>query len=110
MSESFRAGWRRLPRVLRRAIVLTAGVLLLAVGAVMLVLPGPGIPLVVAALAVLAVEFVWAEALLLRVREQGARLHPRLILAHRHGLLMVVTFLVLAVLAGVGSLWLFLQL
>jgi uncharacterized protein (TIGR02611 family) len=48
---------------LRAAVVLGA-LALLAVGTLLLVLPGPGIPLIVAALALLALEFVWAERLL----------------------------------------------
>ena len=103
MSRSLLSVWRRLPRLLRRAIVLTSGVLLMALGAVLLVLPGPGIPLLLAALAVLALEFAWAEALLLRVREQGTRLNPRRMLAHRKGRMLVALFVTLGLLAATGS-------
>jgi hypothetical protein len=49
---------------------------LLVIGALLLVLPGPGIPLIVAGLALLALEFVWAERLLaytLRRAERAKR-------------------------------------
>ena len=60
------------PGAARSAIVvLVVGVALLAVGLVMLVVPGPGILLIVAGLAVLATEFAWAEAML--DRAQAAR-------------------------------------
>jgi uncharacterized protein (TIGR02611 family) len=57
----------------KRAVVLVAGVALLAVGLVMFVTPGPGIVLVVAGLAVLATEFAWAEHLLDRAKDKAAR-------------------------------------
>jgi hypothetical protein len=37
-----------------------------------MVLPGPGIPLLILGLFILATEFVWAEALLQHVRRQSA--------------------------------------
>jgi CHASE2 domain-containing sensor protein len=60
---------------LRAAVILGAFALLL-IGALLLVLPGPGIPLIGAALAALALEFVWAERLLaytLRKAERAKR-------------------------------------
>jgi hypothetical protein len=40
----------------------------------MLVLPGPGILVIIVALAILATEFAWAEALLVQARARTARL------------------------------------
>lgn len=51
----------------RIAVSVVGGVLLLG-GLVLMVLPGPGILLVVAGLAVLASEFAWAHRLLRRAR------------------------------------------
>lgn len=48
-------------RAARRTAVATAGGALLLVGAAMLVLPGPGLLVVTAGLAVLATEFAWAR-------------------------------------------------
>jgi tellurite resistance protein TerC len=52
----------------RRLGVSIGGALLLAAGAAMLVLPGPGLLVIAAGLALLATEFVWARRLLDRVR------------------------------------------
>ncbi len=43
-----------------RAAIVAGAFGLLVVGALLLVLPGPGIPLIVVALALLALEFAWA--------------------------------------------------
>jgi hypothetical protein len=43
----------------------------LLIGLVLLVLPGPGIPLLVVGLVILATEFAWAESLLRRVKHHG---------------------------------------
>lgn len=45
---------------------------LLASGLVMLVLPGPGVLVILAALAMLAAEFVWARRVLAYVKRIGA--------------------------------------
>jgi uncharacterized protein (TIGR02611 family) len=55
-------------KVARRAGVATAGTTLLGAGAVMLVLPGPGLLVLIAGLAVLATEFAWAERQLQRAK------------------------------------------
>ena len=49
-----------------RAAVVLAGFVTLLVGLAMIPLPGPGLLVVAAALALLALEFVWAERLLER--------------------------------------------
>jgi uncharacterized protein (TIGR02611 family) len=48
----------------RRLAVTIAGAFLVLVGLVMLVLPGPGVLVVLAGLAVLATEYVWAQRML----------------------------------------------
>jgi len=57
--------------MVKRFAVTIAGVALLAVGLAMMVLPGPGILLIVAGLAVLATEYVWARTLLVKARKQA---------------------------------------
>jgi tellurite resistance protein TerC len=52
----------------RRLLVTIGGGLLLAAGAAMLVLPGPGLLVIAAGLALLATEFVWARRTLDRVK------------------------------------------
>src|SRR5256886_9750226 len=63
-----------LPRPLRRILVLVIGSTVLVAGVLMLVLPGPGILVIIAGIAILAIEFAWAEALLTRARERATRL------------------------------------
>ena len=58
-------------RLVKRFAVTILGVALLAVGLAMMVLPGPGILGIVAGLAVLATEYVWARTLLVRARKQA---------------------------------------
>lgn len=69
--------WSRLPRPLRRLLVISAASVLFGLGMIFSVLPGPGIPLLVAGLATLAVEYAWAHTILERLRQQGNRLGRR---------------------------------
>jgi Putative transmembrane protein (PGPGW) len=55
----------------KRVAVTIAGFLVLIAGAAMLVLPGPGILVIVAGLAVLATEYVWAQRLLKVAKEKA---------------------------------------
>ena len=57
---------------IKRLVVLLAGLALLGAGLAMFVLPGPGILVVVAGLAVLATEFAWAERALDRTRSTAS--------------------------------------
>ena len=62
-----------LPSWVRRLMVLVIGSIVLIAGLLMLVLPGPGILVIIVGLAILATEFVWAERLLSHARERAAR-------------------------------------
>ncbi len=55
-------------RAVRRLLVFLIGVSIVLVGIVMLVTPGPAVLVIPAGLAVLATEFVWARALLARLK------------------------------------------
>jgi uncharacterized protein (TIGR02611 family) len=57
----FRVTIRFIARNGKRIAVSVAGFVLVVLGLAMLVLPGPGILLVIAGLAVLATEYVWAQ-------------------------------------------------
>jgi hypothetical protein len=46
---------------MKRIVVAVVGGTVLLVGIALLVLPGPGLPIVAAGLAILASEFVWAR-------------------------------------------------
>lgn len=61
-----------LPGPLRRVVILVIGSTVLFLGVLMLVLPGPGILTILLGLAILATEFAWAEALLVRARKRAA--------------------------------------
>lgn len=63
---------RALPHPLRWAVAALGGGSLVLAGLAMLVLPGPGIAVLLAGLAVLAIEFTWAEVLLTRMRSAGS--------------------------------------
>ena len=57
----------------RRIAVTAAGFLLFLAGTVMMVTPGPGIVLIIAGLAVLATEYVWAERLLNLAKQKAVQ-------------------------------------
>jgi uncharacterized protein (TIGR02611 family) len=57
----FRVTLRFIERNGRRIAVSVAGFVLILAGLAMLVLPGPGILVIVAGLAILATEYVWAQ-------------------------------------------------
>jgi tellurite resistance protein TerC len=58
-------------RAARRMVVLVIGGTVLLIGVAMLVLPGPGLVVAPAGLAILATEFLWARRLLQRVRDSA---------------------------------------
>jgi hypothetical protein len=62
--------------VIRRALVVVGGFALLAAGGALMVLPGPGIPLVVAGLGLLSLEFEWARRLRRYVMHHAKRVAP----------------------------------
>ena len=64
---------RFLWRSSRKAIVIVAGGALVVGGVAMLVLPGPGLLVIIAGLAVLAKEFVWAERALHSMKRKAAQ-------------------------------------
>jgi uncharacterized protein (TIGR02611 family) len=59
-----------LARAVRRGGVFLVGMTLLIAGAAMLVLPGPGIAVILLGLVVLSAEFQWAQRVLAWVRER----------------------------------------
>jgi hypothetical protein len=70
--------WRSLPSALRKTIALVIGSTLIVTGLLLIVLTGPfTMPLLVLGLVVLALEFAWAETMLIRVRHHGGKLNPK---------------------------------
>jgi len=60
-------------RTIRQVVVGFAGGTLVVLGLILIPLPGPGIPVVIAGIALLATEFVWAA----RARDYGRDLWTR---------------------------------
>ena len=60
--------------LLRKCLVAALGGALLIAGVAMLVLPGPAVVVIPAALAILAVEFLWARRWLAWLRERYRKL------------------------------------
>jgi hypothetical protein len=77
------------------------GFLLLAAGGALMVLPGPGIPLVVAGLGLLSLEVEWAKRLRRRVMEHAPSSRPRQIALGVASLAVMVGALVVLALRGV---------
>ena len=71
--ETSLQAWRRLPHPLRWIGVAIVGGALVIAGVVFLVLPGPGIPLIILGLVVLATEFAWAERRLAQLRNGSGK-------------------------------------
>lgn len=62
--ERLKAGWFRVPKTLRRPIVIVIGFLFVIAAGLTGWIPGPGgIPLFLIGVAILATEYAWAERL-----------------------------------------------
>jgi len=59
---------------LRRVFLIVAGFTLLVLGIIMIFTPGPGTPVILMGLGLLAAEFVWAKRVMKRVKHEGMRL------------------------------------
>jgi Putative transmembrane protein (PGPGW) len=57
----------------RKALAVASGSLLLGIGLALLVLPGPGIPLILAGLGILSVHYSWARRLRTRISADAKR-------------------------------------
>jgi tellurite resistance protein TerC len=57
-------------RIARRIVITLIGGTVLLLGIVMLVTPGPGLVVIPAGLAILAIEFAWARRWLRKMRER----------------------------------------
>lgn len=64
--------------VVYRTAVAVGGFIVLLAGLAMLVLPGPGLLVTAIGLGMLALEFPWAERLLVRVTERSAEVARKL--------------------------------
>ena len=70
--------WRGVPAPVRKLIVLVIGFTLIAIGSVLIILPGPfTLPFMIGGLFILAIEFTWARSLLTRAQESAKKVDPR---------------------------------
>ena len=70
--------WLLLPKWLRQVIAFSVGSFLVVLGLALVVLPGPfTMPLVIAGLIVLALEFAWAERLLVKAKHHANKIVPK---------------------------------
>jgi O-antigen/teichoic acid export membrane protein len=66
--------WPQAMQRTKRLFKIVLGFTLLAIGAAMILLPGPGLLTIGLGLVVLAAEFIWARRLLNRLKEQAVKL------------------------------------
>jgi hypothetical protein len=70
--------WRQVPAPVRKLIVLVIGFTLIAIGTVLIILPGPfTLPFMIGGLFILAIEFTWARSLLTKAQESARKIDPR---------------------------------
>ena len=69
----------------KRIAVTIAGVAVILLGIVMLVLPGPGLLVIIAGLAILATEYVWAERLLRMAKERAIQAKDKVLRKKANG-------------------------
>lgn len=62
---------------LKRFFIALIGGTALLLGGVMLALPGPGLPIILAALAILATEFLWARRAMRSAKGAAARVRRK---------------------------------
>lgn len=65
--------WQAFPVPIRKLLAASVGVVTLAAGVALLVLPGPGIAVMLLGLAILATEFTWARRSLHHVKRHGRK-------------------------------------
>jgi uncharacterized protein (TIGR02611 family) len=58
----------------RRIFLILAGFTLLVLGILMIFTPGPGTPVILMGLGLLAAEFVWARRIMERIKRETVRL------------------------------------
>ena len=70
--------WRQVPAPVRKLIVSVIGFTLIAIGTVLIILPGPfTLPFMIGGLFILAIEFTWARSLLTKAQESARKVDPR---------------------------------
>lgn len=98
MRESLLSRWRAVPGPIRKSVVLTIGITLVAIGGALIILPGPfTLPFVIAGIAVLSSEFVWAERVMDKGQQAGTLAKDWVGRIPRPWLIVIVTWVVIVV-------------
>jgi uncharacterized protein (TIGR02611 family) len=69
----------------KRIAITVAGVSVVLLGVALLVLPGPGIVVIIAGLAILATEYVWAERLLAEAKRRAVKAKDSVMRKNKNG-------------------------
>jgi len=64
-------------RAVRTVVTAVFGFTVIAIGAALLVLPGPGLVVIALGLFILSAEFVWAKRLLDRMKNEAQKVRDR---------------------------------
>jgi len=72
-AQRFTDSWASMPTPIRRILAASVGIVTLVVGVMLLVLPGPGLLVMLLGLAILATEFTWAKRSIRHVKQHGNR-------------------------------------
>ena len=72
-TKRYTDSWASFPTPIRRILAASVGLVTLVVGVLRLVLPGPGLVVMLLGLAILATEFAWAKRSMHQVKQQGNR-------------------------------------
>jgi uncharacterized protein (TIGR02611 family) len=72
-SQRYIDSWASFPAPIRRILAASVGLVTLVVGVILLVLPGPGLVVMLLGLAILATEFAWAKRSMHHVKHHGNR-------------------------------------
>jgi uncharacterized protein (TIGR02611 family) len=73
-AQRYTDSWASMPTPIRRILAASVGMVTLLVGVALLVLPGPGLVVMLLGLAILATEFSWAQRSMHRVKHHGNRI------------------------------------
>lgn len=69
--------WRLLPHPFRWVIAATVGSTVTLLGIIFIFIPGPGLPLIVLGVAILATEFAWAQVVYTRIKSETDKMTAR---------------------------------
>lgn len=72
-AQRYTDSWASMPTLIRRILAASVGTVTLLTGVALLVLPGPGIVVMLLGLAILGTEFTWAKRSMHNVKHHGNR-------------------------------------